>query len=1029
MLKKLVIPIALLLVCAAFLAWTPIEQYILKKVIADLTANYGIKEVKYGTIERISFGRYKIINLNLTSTYQLQAPSAEVALRLHGFNPLYITDISIDQPLLVIDSAYPITLPQPDASSNTTLRIQQGKLLLSAGPELLKFDLQKQLDGAYESRITFQQAPLELLPALLQANYLIPQGKLTGYVHLKGDPKAIVIHAADLQTDAVALSQDTSFLHLSPVNLSFSQNQLNINPVQLSLNEYSGTVFCQNNVCQINLDGPLQIEASGILAAVCQYSACSLQINQGRAKLYNSAVAIDLAAFSGEVSLQQKGLQANFSVKQSSVKDHAHNLLVEEISGIVFCRNKEILGLGLEAQVANLLVSGGFSLTDSALKITCESVLGKFSDLKQALPGMQLSGLLQIPFDGQLSLKEELQIAYALKQGKKDPAIQLHGKFSEGFLTTNLPNVAIEELKADFTYIYPEKKFYLENATGVIIAGMQDSIEEYALNSDLIEFPNQENPEGVFDIWLGDRRRDVLRLVGKMQAMDNHLIKISFNPLLTHFGVMHPESCDLTVANWCKVEAFHLACNLGLKSMLHDLKRLARTGFYPLPHQLYTLIQNSQEGNGQFGLSLDYSRPEQMFAFDLQGHEIQLDQFTFNSGRIQGKVEDNIATLDRLQIDDLIVSADLVFAENRIKVPFCGVKFGRSLQAGIKGIFYNGTKTFHGKLQLAEWQPEINGKHEKLTAAGDFLLHFFKKPHALMAEGKLDIHSDKLHISEIEFQSNFKELQLLKTFYIGEEVSQAALRANLPHCTQGMVHLNCKDFQQQLLWSRNNSSFHIYNLDRSFEASTIVQSDSIAIPHLSFKNGQGSLQLKDALLEKTASWKLVLPALEAHGLTCKELFPFLKGSIQETKIAKLELSGVEFDPSQPDSFKGNGLLEFSGAQRRKKAAAKETFNTLGLSNQALLPSSGTLYFNLEQGKCVISKIRDLQSENKMIKYFLPKQPLSYVDSQGRLFVTIGLQPYNVIFKMTDLLQLRITGTIMHPQLSFVSQKSDDAKKN
>lgn len=91
---------------------------------------------------------------------------------------------------------------------------------------------------------------------------------------------------------------------------------------------------------------------------------------------------------------------------------------------------------------------------------------------------------------------------------------------------------------------------------------------------------------------------------------------------------------------------------------------------------------------------------------------------------------------------------------------------------------------------------------------------------------------------------------------------------------------------------------------------------------------------------------------------------------------------------------------------------------LGLDPGLLTPISGEVDFEFQQGKCVITKLKNVRSEGGRSEFYLPSAPMtSYLDLNGNVFVDLKMKQ-NVVLNLTEPFTLSIRGTFKEPRYSL-----------
>lgn len=145
-------------------------------------------------------------------------------------------------------------------------------------------------------------------------------------------------------------------------------------------------------------------------------------------------------------------------------------------------------------------------------------------------------------------------------------------------------------------------------------------------------------------------------------------------------------------------------------------------------------------------------------------------------------------------------------------------------------------------------------------------------------------------------------------------------------------------------------------------------------------------------------------------------------------VKNLELENLTGHMHDSSTWKGKGKLEFINPAKKQMhnpifAIPVELLSLFGLDIAALNPVSGTVLYEVRDGKVVLTKFKDVFSEGKLSKFYLSnaaKTP-SYMDFAGNLNVQIRMKQYNLFLKFAELFTVNISGPITQPVYSLQRQ--------
>lgn len=401
---------------------------------------------------------------------------------------------------------------------------------------------------------------------------------------------------------------------------------------------------------------------------------------------------------------------ATLPLKRGSFTDKISGLQFEALSTDVESRGNEICFHHLEAYHGNLHFTGEGILTslsdsETQLVLHAESLTGQLSELKDMLLPLHTGGFLQaLPLDGNIALTDEgadLRIL-ASSQGR-DVAVEAHGLLMDGWVPTDLAHVVIEEVSAQFSYSFPSNALNLTDLQGTVLVGTPgERIEEYQIIGDRLDFPNYAEQTMHFDFWIGDRRRDVMRLAGSTSQDLDGRIHFQFQRDLTHFGRVHPEVLELVLASWNQVDTLHLALEFKLETILHDLQRLGRTGLINIDEMLMRSLAELRTAQGLGRMECGFDRADNIWRYQLSGDQLTLNSHTFTECRLSGKIQENNWTVDQFKIDDFSLSAEIRKFPDFWRIDFLGLRYGKGVLAGLDGTYSASKGGLNTKVHLLD---------------------------------------------------------------------------------------------------------------------------------------------------------------------------------------------------------------------------------------------------------------------------------------------------------------------------------------
>jgi hypothetical protein len=144
-------------------------------------------------------------------------------------------------------------------------------------------------------------------------------------------------------------------------------------------------------------------------------------------------------------------------------------------------------------------------------------------------------------------------------------------------------------------------------------------------------------------------------------------------------------------------------------------------------------------------------------------------------------------------------------------------------------------------------------------------------------------------------------------------------------------------------------------------------------------------------------------------------------------IRHLELENVSGSLADSQFLTAKGKLQFLNPPKKNLqntifAIPGEILTMLGLDLTVLNPVSGTIFYEIKNGKAFLTKFKDIYSEGKLSKFNLANSTYpSYVDFEGNIQMQIRMKQYNLFFKLAELFTVNVGGTLKKPTYSLQKQ--------
>ena len=149
--------------------------------------------------------------------------------------------------------------------------------------------------------------------------------------------------------------------------------------------------------------------------------------------------------------------------------------------------------------------------------------------------------------------------------------------------------------------------------------------------------------------------------------------------------------------------------------------------------------------------------------------------------------------------------------------------------------------------------------------------------------------------------------------------------------------------------------------------------------------------------------------------------------IEPLVVRNLDINNLSGNLHDSDSFTGKGNLNFINSFKREHTVfdipADFLGRIFGLDLELLIPVIGEIDFEIEEGKAVLTDLKESFSQNRRSKFFLfEKNEAPYMDFDGNLNVNIKMKQF-VLFKITEHFIIKINGSLMNPTFSLKRKKS------
>lgn len=410
---------------------------------------------------------------------------------------------------------------------------------------------------------------------------------------------------------------------------------------------------------------------------------------------------IDLASFQHEGTLP---------VCCSAFLEKNTGLEFTDVNALVSFKGKKIEIPQIEAFCQGVYFGGKIELDfdqEIPIHIHAHTMNGKVSQVRNLLSFVdQRSFFSKFPIEGNLSFRKE-GAHFQFGQNPRSFQAEVHAGLTDGIVASQYCDVSAQEISLHLDYDFQANTLNIFDVQGAVLVGKPHHVEEYLLAADRIRFTNYAQNEAEFDIWVGDKNRDIIRLAGKTKKAPNQrrargLVEVLLDSEISHFGDVHPEAFQLILRNWSEINTFNLDFSFKLNTLLSDIQRFSRTGLLFLSRHFLKKLNELKNGHGNFSVALKLDPQRSVLNYLIKGQDIDIAEHHFDQVLLNGKKKDDVWTIDQFSFDRISFAAEVRRLAESWKIDFLGLSFGKSFLLGLEGEFFDLDKKFKGRINLLE---------------------------------------------------------------------------------------------------------------------------------------------------------------------------------------------------------------------------------------------------------------------------------------------------------------------------------------
>jgi hypothetical protein len=693
------------------------------------------------------------------------------------------------------------------------------------------------------------------------------------------------------------------------------------------------------------------------------------------------------------------------NIAKGTVLHRKYNLLFDDLKAQAVFQGNRVSFNEVEAYSNNLFWGGSAELfldlldpKKIELQMRPQFFNGTLTNLKQFLSCFNPDHpFLKIPIEGNVSCRTggaEFSLKLEGEESHFDAVIR--GAINDG--TMDCPNLqtSFQEVQCNFDYNYQKNQLSFSDIQGTVFVGRPENQDEYILAGEKILFSNLSQNQIDFDFWIGDKQRDIIRVVGRTDPRSNQEeIQFVFDQALTHFGNVHPEKIDLAIRDWSHIQKFELGIEFQLTTLLRDLQRLGKTTIFSFSKDLSNRLDRLKKAEGTVQLHLGYENLKNSFTYDLHGKDLLINETHFGDCQIIGKKQEDVWTIDHCQLYEFSLSADIVKRQNRWLIRFLGLRYGDSLLAGLEGEYFAEKDLLKGKINLLEVDFDLLPQ-----------LAFLKFIIPNLSQGGRVKVTEPIGISAISWGDS----------------GSVSFGGGHP------FNINWKRGEGRRIYIEGSNVVVKGSLLEKISAELIYQPGKLVFRNLLIKDPSGGLSIDQGMFLSNASgnsenWLLSIPLLKVEKFrpaslkfTDRSEWDFPEALV----IKSLELQNIEMGTGAASKLSGKGVLEFLCLEKKNIgdriiSIPNEILTLVGVDWRPLNPVVGKIYFALDEKKIELTKLEGVYSEGKLTKfYFRKNSPPSFIEWDGNLNIYVGVKQHQSLLKIGELFTLSIEGNLAHP---------------
>lgn len=404
----------------------------------------------------------------------------------------------------------------------------------------------------------------------------------------------------------------------------------------------------------------------------------------------------------------------SFPIYNGTYFEKNSGLLFTEVNAIVSMENDTGHLSNLTTFCNGLYFEGAIDLDwsmpgDGVFDVTVnmQQMHGKASHVRHFLSHLNKNiMLLKMPLEGNVALQRGgAKLLFSFQEDGYTFETKFPGRLTDGTIGGQNVDMSLQELSFNFEYDHSGNTLGFTDIQATVLIGKSHHIEEYALAGDKVSFTDYQNNAIDFDLWLGDKMRNIVRLAGTTSSQHSgnaDSIVFNFDKTLSHFGNVHPAEFELALKDWSQITNFRLEFDFKLQDLLSDLQKFSRTGLFFLSRNMLKELNDITYAEGRFKSLINYDGNRSVMHYHVTGSEVGLGTHAFKKFLLSGTKKDSLWSIDQLQLDDISLACDVLKDGGVWNINFLGARIGTALMVGLEGQYRDEDSHLDAKINLLE---------------------------------------------------------------------------------------------------------------------------------------------------------------------------------------------------------------------------------------------------------------------------------------------------------------------------------------